>query len=50
MGITFGATTRPLMTTDFKFINKVDGVKSHTEYHVALQIGILLKAYEILVD
>lgn len=50
IGLVFGATTRPLMTTNFKYINKVDGMGSHAEYHIALQIGILLKAYDMLID
>ena len=47
VAIGFGATSRPLFTTKFKPIDKVDGAKSHLEYHIKLEIGILLKAIEV---
>ena len=47
IGFSFNATTKPLLTTSFKSISNVEGVKSHLEYNVALNLGILVKAFEI---
>ena len=47
ISLSFGATSRPLFTTKFRSIDKQDGVRSHLEYHIALEIGILLKAFQI---
>ncbi len=46
IALSFGATSRPLFTTKFKSIDKVNGMSSHLEYHIAIEIGLLLKAFE----
>jgi len=45
----FGATSRPLFTTKFKYIEKVDGINSHLEYHIGIEISILIKAMSIAI-
>ena len=45
VGLSFGATSRPLIATNFKSINKLNGMGSHLEYHIAMEIGLLLKAF-----
>ena len=47
VSISFEGTSRPLLTNHFKAISKVDGVNALLEYHVALKIGIFLKAFEM---
>ena len=47
IGFSFNATTKPLLTTSFKTISGASGVKSHLEYNAALNLGILIKAFEI---
>ena len=47
VGMSFGATSRPLFTTKFRYIDKQNGMQSHLEYHIAFEIGILLKAHSI---
>ena len=49
VSLAFGATSRPLFTTKFKYIDKQKGMRSHLEYHIALEIGILLKAFSIAI-
>ena len=45
--LSFSGTSRPLFTTKFSSISKPNGVKSHLEYHIAVEFGMLLKAFEI---
>ena len=47
LALSFGATSRPLLTTKFSSIPKSNGVRSLLEYHIAIEIGMLLKAFEI---
>ena len=47
VAVSFEGTSRPLLTNHFKAINKVEGVNALLEYHVALKIGLFLKAFEI---
>lgn len=49
VALSFGATSRPLLTTNFKTVNRVPGTRSHLEYHVAIEIGLLLKAFDFAV-
>lgn len=45
IAVSFGGTSRPLLGTNLKLINKPNGVSHSLEYHAAIEIGILLKAY-----
>ena len=47
VAISFEGTSRPILTNHFKAINKVDGVNALLEYHIALKLGLFLKAFEI---
>lgn len=47
LGLHFGATSRPLLTSSFKQIENTTSGVSHLEFHIALQLGILVKALSI---
>ena len=47
ISVVFGATSRPLLTTRFNYIDRIDGASSHLEYHIATEVGTFLKALEI---
>ncbi len=47
IGINFGATSRPLLSSNFKGISGITNGHAHLEYHISLQIGLLLKVLSI---
>ena len=49
ISLVFGATSRPLLTTKFKYIDKIEGSNTHLEYHIGIEIGVLLKAFELAI-
>ena len=44
LGLHFGATSRPLLTSSFKQISGTSTSGSHLEMHIALKVGMFLKA------
>ena len=44
LGLHFGATSRPLLTSNFKQISGTSTSGSHLEMHIALKVGMFLKA------
>ena len=44
IGLHFGATSRPLLTSSFKQISGTSTSGSHLEMHIALKVGMFLKA------
>ena len=44
LGLHFGATSRPLLTSDFHQISGTSTSSSHLEMHIALKFGMFLKA------
>ena len=46
-GVTFAGTSRPFFSTDFKSVKSVAGSRMNFEYHVALNVGILIKSFEL---
>lgn len=47
IGVNFGATSRPLLSSNFKGISGITNGSAHLEYHISLQIGLLLKVLSI---
>ena len=47
IGLTFAGTSRPFFSTDFKTVKSVGGSKMNLEYHIALNVGILIKSFEL---
>ncbi len=47
IGVTFAGTSRPFFSTDFKSVKSVAGSRMNFEYHIALNVGIMLKAFEL---
>ena len=47
IGITFAGTSRPFFSTDFKSVKSVAGSRMNFEYHIALNVGILIKSLEL---
>ena len=44
LGLHFGATSKPLLTSNFKQISGTSTSGSHLEMHIALKVGMFLKA------
>lgn len=44
LGLHFGATSKPLLTSNFKQISGTSTSSSHLEMHIALKVGMFLKA------
>ena len=47
IGVTFAGTSRPFFSTDFKSVKSVAGSRMNFEYHIALNVGILIKSLEL---
>ena len=47
IGVTFAGTSRPFFSTDFKSVKSVAGGRMNFEYHIALNVGILIKSFEL---
>ena len=47
IGVTFAGTSRPFFSTDFKSVKSVAGSRMNFEYHIALNVGLLIKSLEL---
>ena len=47
IGVTFAGMSRPFFSTDFKSVKSVAGSRMNFEYHIALNVGILIKSFEL---
>lgn len=47
IGLTFAGTSRPFFSTDFKSVKSVAGSRMNFEYHIALNVGLLIKSMEL---
>lgn len=49
IGVTFAGTSRPFFSTDFKSVKGVAGSRMNFEYHIALNVGLLIKSMELAI-
>ena len=49
IGVTFAGMSRPFFSTDFKSVKSVAGSRMNFEYHIALNVGLLIKSMELAI-
>ena len=47
--MSFEGVSRPLLTHKFKVIDSFSGAYKCLDYHIALKVGILMKAFDVAV-